>query len=1186
MRFHDVDLPQVVIDAQKRGELALFAGAGVSMDAPSSYPNFLDLATELGGTAYAIEEHELIDRYLGRLVEKGIPIHERVKTRLSDPASRSNHVHESIIRLFGSADTIRIVTTNFDDHFRGAAQTVYGVAPEVYRAPALPLGDDFKGIVHLHGSVLDDAKKLVLTDADFGRAYLTQGWARRFVQQLFSKFVVLFVGYSHQDLPLLYLARGISAAEDGPGRYAITPPENDTFWVNLGIKPVHYPPRVAPLAKHGALGDCLATWAEIANLGSLGTEARIKVLVTSDRPLSLEEDDFLKQALLDLSTLRYFTRHAKDPRWLEWISEHAEFSAIFVPGAALNERSGVLAFWFAEEFAIPHFTVALELVRRKNQTLSPALWHSVAQRFHAHATAGDPLRLWVPILLETMPTNGHSDFLAYMIDHCAVPGDEQTILLLFRALSAPKLKLKRRFFPPEDGKPAAPDAEVEPISHDHTMGRAYRSKIQLHLDVFAKGIALIVTTTFEEANGLLVMYGKAGPKWDPISMSRGSVTSGAQDFLHNGFSVLIDAGVDVLRWANEHDSKFAFSLIGQWIESGSLILQRLAISGIAEYPSLTSEEKLTWAISNRLVENVGLKNETFALLAAVYAGSGEQVRTEFLRQAETAMNPAGGDYERYEFFNLLSWLHRHASDCTLVKEKLGRIQERHPQWKVREHPDFNSWISGGAVQAVQDSPIRASQIEAMNLDALLDESTRLAEVKDTFGEPFQAGFLHEIARTAAGNFAWSEGIATEALERQDVPAQIWSALVRGWSTHHTPEEWASVLAIVERLESVYDTVLYEMSSLLKGAVEQREDGLPVALFSSALARANAVWAACVAHEPLLPETAENWVTVAINRASGYLLDFYFEAFRLLWPKRQEEQGRIDSVLQALETAIGGDGPASEIARILVAAKATLLADVSQDWYSEHVLPLLAAPVTSRQSEQNWDGYLVWGGWTQTMLPGLIPAHLRHLPEITGASDERSRMFCSHLAGFAVFGAIDPIENGWLSEFLTRAQRRERMHWVGSITQILRDADDQAKESAWDRWMRRYLELRVQANPIALDAEESGAMCEWAIVMGSHYAEILELLLAGPAPDVKGNMLYYRLQEAAVLDRSPVLTARFLTALLSQEDGHQLWDLDQIHTMVSDLIDLDATEPALRPLCEQLGRIGSPRALEFLSRLRT
>ncbi len=473
--------------------------------------------------------------------------------------------------------------------------------------------------------------------------------------------------------------------------------------------------------------------------------------------------------------------------------------------------------------------------------------------------------------------------------------------------------------------------------HDYTMSRAYQGKIRPHLDVFAKGVALIVTATFEEANALLRMYGKAGPKWDPISYSRGSVTSRTQDFLHNGFSVLIDAGFDVLQWANEHDPKFALSLIGQWTESDSMMLQRLAVSGMTGHPSVTLDEKLKWVISNHLVENIGFKNETFALLAAVYGGSSEHVRAELLAQAEMAMNPAGEDYERYEFFNLLSWLHIHAPDCTLVTEKLSPIQERHPQWRMREHADFNSWISGGAIQAEPDSPIPASQIEEMNLAALLTENTRLADVKDMFGDPLKSGFLQEIARTASGNFAWSEGIAGEALERDDVPAEIWSALLRGWSTHHTPEEWASVLGIVARLEPIYDSVLYEMSFLLKGAVERKEDGLPVNLFDVALVRANAVWASCVTHEQPLPEESENWVTVAINCTSGYLLDFYFEAFRLLWPNRATEQPRMQSILQALEAAINGDRPASEVARILVAAKAALLADISQDWYTEHVL---------------------------------------------------------------------------------------------------------------------------------------------------------------------------------------------------------------------------------------------------------
>ena len=69
--------------------------------------------------------------------------------------------------------------------------------------------------------------------------------------------------------------------------------------------------------------------------------------------------------------------------------------------------------------------------------------------------------------------------------------------------------------------------------------------------------------------------------------------------------MLIDAGADVLKWANDHDSKFASSLIGQWIESGAPILQRLAITGMTGLPSLTSDEKLSWVISNRVVENVG-----------------------------------------------------------------------------------------------------------------------------------------------------------------------------------------------------------------------------------------------------------------------------------------------------------------------------------------------------------------------------------------------------------------------------------------------------------------------------------------------------------------------------------------------------------------------------------------------------
>ena len=73
----------------------------------------------------------------------------------------------------------------------------------VYNSPALPLGSDISGIIHIHGNV-SDPKYMVVTDEDFGKAYLTEGYASRFLTKLFESYTVLFVGYSYNDTILRY----------------------------------------------------------------------------------------------------------------------------------------------------------------------------------------------------------------------------------------------------------------------------------------------------------------------------------------------------------------------------------------------------------------------------------------------------------------------------------------------------------------------------------------------------------------------------------------------------------------------------------------------------------------------------------------------------------------------------------------------------------------------------------------------------------------------------------------------------------------------------------------------------------------------------------------------------------------------------------------------------------------------
>ncbi len=190
MRIRAIDFPAAVLDAQRAGELVIFAGAGVSMDPPSNYPDFQLSPGKSGELYIQYRRIEALDRYLGRLQGIGVTVHEQVRLILSSPDSHPNAVHKALIGTFRDPQLLRIVTTNFDRHFTTAATERFGasITLEVFHAPALPVGSNFTGVVHIHGSVEKAAKSLVLTDSDFGRAYITEGWATRFLERLFSRY--------------------------------------------------------------------------------------------------------------------------------------------------------------------------------------------------------------------------------------------------------------------------------------------------------------------------------------------------------------------------------------------------------------------------------------------------------------------------------------------------------------------------------------------------------------------------------------------------------------------------------------------------------------------------------------------------------------------------------------------------------------------------------------------------------------------------------------------------------------------------------------------------------------------------------------------------------------------------------------------------------------------------------------
>ena len=189
MKISGIDFPKSLLNAQRNNQLVVFCGAGVSMPQPAGLSTFRQLAKAVAlGSGETLGKDEPEDRFLGRLAHKGQQVHLQAAEVIRKNVPKPSCLHHDLTALYRNPDSLRIVTTNFDTLFEEAAKERFGTEQKVFRAPALPLGRDFNGIVHVHGSI-DSPNDMILTDADFrlrGSLYLGQTLEQR--RQLVGEF--------------------------------------------------------------------------------------------------------------------------------------------------------------------------------------------------------------------------------------------------------------------------------------------------------------------------------------------------------------------------------------------------------------------------------------------------------------------------------------------------------------------------------------------------------------------------------------------------------------------------------------------------------------------------------------------------------------------------------------------------------------------------------------------------------------------------------------------------------------------------------------------------------------------------------------------------------------------------------------------------------------------------------------
>ena len=1123
MRFAEIDLPQELITAHADGDVVFFVGAGVSVPPPTRLPLFGNLTRQVArrvGEQPNEKDLKEPDVYLGRLAaDPGLDIHRIVSDLISRKRQR-NALHDALATLATTPGPVRMVTTNYDNHLHKALRATK-TTHTVFEAPALPLGNEFEGLVHLHGRVGQPPQRLVVTDSDFGTAYITRGWAPAFLRDLFSRFVVCFVGYSHEDRMMDYLAKGLPS--DARERYIITDRDDPAHWHRRRIVPVCY-----PSGEHDVVIEVLTRWGAWARDTPLSRAQRVRALATDTPPAGPDDHDVLVAALEDETLVAEVCAIATGPEWTVWMAQQRPFKALFRNGSSnlFGPRvPAVLAEWTANA-AVARDTsdIVLKHVTEDPGPVAAVLISAVVRRIMRDDVDLDVRSTLLRWALTVFPSKDPELRLvleaAWTADATLAASDA---LLVLEHLTS-SWNFRNQPFP---GTVHRPELAVDDWALKEGIERHLRD-----LDAAARRSLLAwLTGFFEFAHR---RTGRDG--FDPWSFSRSAIAPHEQDEYSSEevSSVLIDLARDHLAAAFDQDGSHAALLRQLWLNSTAPLLRRLALHSLSVSNDMPMDTRVGSILNQRLLFDLEAHHEVYELIAVTAA----HLAPETVENLEAAISRGPDDPPRElertaedkdlrdrRVFELLHWLGAHRPDTDA--SALVTISRRHPDWQPREHPDltYYSWSSHGTIE--DDWPWQPDEFHQMlaeNPDAAL---ARLDEHPPSARRSGWWGAGDMLEKTIAG---WpTDGFIVWG--RSESPA-IRRQVITGWARAELADSQLDQIAsllLAEDLEGLEPAVArlvrpWSNEPTLRDRWVGRADGRELARrsFASPSVRDEQV-------------AVSDLYTSAINSTVGALAEYWLavavhEARHGTFPGG----GLSAETTAALSALIDGSAkPGLAIAPLL--RQVDFLYRADPRWTNERLLRLLTPTRETWSAVEDLWAVVLHGRLSEDLLDAGIRDWVLDCLTLV-APDSRMSKDLAHVAALITVQSTmeDLARLDWMTRLTRVAPDRVSGSWIRSVARRVAELEEEARTSVWKRWMRPHLKRRIAAQPKRFTSGEATALLSWVATLPRRedVGDAARLLLdAKVGLDLAENVPSTRVLDDATIHAAPQEWSRLLAGML-------------------------------------------------------
>ncbi|WP_366657026.1 SIR2 family protein [Fodinicurvata sp. EGI_FJ10296] len=1037
------DIPVELMNRRDDGNVVFFCGSGIS--APTGLPMFSGLVSEIydrtSETPTDLEKtlcgNGQYDKVLGLLEDRLNPgrlRREAIEILSTEPPENSLVTHEALLSLSRSDDHgIRLVTTNFDNRFELASSNL-----TIDSAPRLPLPKPhgWGSLVHLHGRIkADDPKSqdLVMTAADFGRAYLTERWASRFITELFREFTIVFVGYSLNDPVMSYMVDALAAERSRGARFqeayafadfrdgASGRKQAELSWQGKNVRPILFSAEDG----FGKLSDTLTKWADI---GRDPIKSRRQIVFDELGKLPANADDPIAKrvtwALADKPTSKALaeapaiTDEDAYPILAGWLNVFDEAGLMSRPGDTpangtahrtpivghaftqhatnhLDDISTRLVVWLAKHLHVPQ---VLGWAARKGGYLHPDFRDEVRRRLSVkdRNENGVPeiperLRLFWTILIQNSPVDHGEDlWWADLVRNAASDTERAIVGRAFieslrphpAVIPGPSENVQfRNLF--EDT--SAPITALEECAHFKMLagdGKLYRRLEQLPFreDLLA-GNAFVLSEHLLVSDKLLV-DNDSGLRLPQFY--RPAIESHDQNRERNDWTFLIDLARDAYFALATQNATYADLLIRMWVGSDIPLLHRLALHVLAEDPKadIQTATKLLLAGDPPCVWSDELYHEVMVFLRK----AGHRLPADDLgKLVETIKaGPPSRDTEdengQLRAREIRIRLGKLASSGAALDAEAKIIADAYqpPPDEPSDRDEFLAW--SGSVQWIgPHDHVRPDWQNSPPLDELINHVRHDKITEDEFEGicriwPSRAFFT---LRKLADDDNW--------------PAVYWRRLL--WSTNALHREKKFHPSRLRYLSTLLLTAPedfhVEISSAVSLFVKDLSEALPVEDEVSVRNLWNKAWSSIVDRCDVGRDDA---LTQALNSAPGRLAD---AAYDRLW-KYQPEAGRglpepVSDYFDSIAKSTAG-----RLGRVMLAAKLYSLFAIAPDWTTQSLLPCMRWG-TSNEARDLWTAY----AWAARAGPNLLAAIKADFATALGKyaelGEQRSRLIYLFLA---------------------------------------------------------------------------------------------------------------------------------------------------------------------------------------------